>query len=119
MTSWARLREVRMMLPGWLDGDGEAVTSAAHTWAKQFLTACEERGIPFPRIFPTHEGGVLLEEQPVDIRWSLEIGPDGTAVTIVSGGGVKPLVCEHWGPEMAADALGIFLVPYLPSSTTP
>jgi hypothetical protein len=100
---------VKGLPDGWLDGEGKAVTAPACRWAVRFLTACEERRIPFPRIFPTTAGGLLLEEQPHAVRWSLEVEPDGTTSICVAGGGARPFIADALDETQSADALGIFL----------
>jgi hypothetical protein len=109
MTSWHRLYEIRTWPANWDDEGAEPVATPAYSWATEFLIACEDQGIPFPRIFATQEGGILLEEQPAAVRFSLEVEPDGTNSVCIAGGGVKPLLAEAWDAVQSAQALGIFL----------
>lgn len=63
---WAeRVRVLGSLKRGWLNPDSPEVSKAALDGAEQLLFACVDEGFPKPGIFPTPEGGVVLE-------WSLE-----------------------------------------------
>lgn len=93
---------------GWLDGRGAAPSTAAIEWACAFAQACDEASTVFPHLFPTEEGGVLLEDQIGPVRWSLEIEPDGEPFIVVSGGGMTPIAKEPADPAEAAGSLAEF-----------
>lgn len=61
-----RLAEIAKIEPGWLDGDGKAVTATALRIARLLIASP-------PRVYPTPEGGVSLEWDDA-IVW---IGPRG------------------------------------------
>lgn len=69
----ARLTRLAALEPGWLDGEGEAITPEA-------IAAARDAGRLFAGagIFPIPEGGVQLEwGHSGPIYWSLCINPDG------------------------------------------
>jgi hypothetical protein len=78
-TAWgARLTEFASLPSGWEDGDGEQISSVALDASQMLLRAVDRAQIERPGVFPTAEGGVLVEwAGPARVR-SVEIIPDGT-----------------------------------------
>lgn len=78
-TAWgARLSEFASLPPGWEDGGGEQITSIALDASQMLLRAVDHAQIERPGVFPTEEGGVLVEwAGPARVR-SVEILPDAT-----------------------------------------
>lgn len=73
MTIEARCAELRALAPGWLDGEGTAVTEPALSTAARvarILAACGRE----PRIYPRPCGGASVECDAVDVY----LGTDGT-----------------------------------------
>lgn len=66
------------LAPGWSeDGDGASIEFTAIDAANALLGAIDEARAPRPGIFPTLEGGILLEwSSAAEVR-SIEITPDG------------------------------------------
>jgi hypothetical protein len=68
----ARIAELRALAPGWLDGEGDAVTESALSTAARIariLAACGQE----PRIYPLPCGGTSVECDAVDVY----LGADG------------------------------------------
>ena len=80
------LRRVLELKDGWHDGEGRQVDPAAVEWGRDFAAEVEE--VSALSVFPTLEGGLLLERQLGRRRWSLEVDPQGDAfITIVNAVG--------------------------------
>lgn len=97
--------EVRRLVefaPGWMEGGGAAPAAEALVWLRAFTNACAEREVEVPVIFPTEEGGLMVEAQDGAVRWSLEVEPDGSPMIVVAGGGRPAQVDE---PDTAAAAV--------------
>lgn len=60
----ARLDELRLLKDGWLEGSGNAPTSAGIDWLSDKFAQLYPEDLPLPFVYPTPEGGVRLE-------WSL------------------------------------------------
>lgn len=76
---WApRLLSFAELPAGWGDaGVGRAIEFIALDAAKRVLTGLTAEGLPMPAIFPTEEGGVILEwASPAEVR-SVETLPSG------------------------------------------
>jgi hypothetical protein len=72
MTIEARCAELRALAPGWLDGEGDAVTESALSTAARvarILAACGRE----PRIYARPCGGASVECDAVDVY----VGADG------------------------------------------
>lgn len=77
MTIEARCAELRALAPGWLDGDGVAVTESALSTAARIariVAACGRE----PRIYPRLCGGASVECDAVDVY----LGADGAVESI-------------------------------------
>lgn len=57
----ARIDELRLLKPGWLDGRGEVPTPDQFSWLEGFFSHGYPSSLAAPLIFPTAEGGVQLE----------------------------------------------------------
>jgi hypothetical protein len=80
------LRRMLELKDGWHDGGGCQIDSGAVEWGRDFAAEIESAAVARLSVFPTLEGGVLLETQSAHRRWSLEVDPAGGAfVTIVTG----------------------------------
>ncbi len=78
-TSWgARLTEFARMPSNWADGGEAQISFIALDAAQHVLKAVDEAGRPTPGVFPTPEGGVLLEWSSTEGIRSVEILEDGT-----------------------------------------
>lgn len=97
--------EVRRLVefaPGWMEGGGAAPAAKALVWLRAFTNACADGEVELPVIFPTEEGGLMVEAQDGAVRWSLEVEPDGSPLIVVAGGGRPATVDE---PDTAAAAV--------------
>lgn len=56
-----RLAELAALSDGWLDGHGLAIEPGCLDRAREFLVAAEHLGTGQLSIFPTEDGGVLIE----------------------------------------------------------
>jgi hypothetical protein len=82
------LRRLLELNDGWHDGTGRQVDPAAVEWGRDFAAEIGPGEVSVLSVFPTLEGGLLLERQTEQRRWSLEVDPDGDAfVTVVQGPG--------------------------------
>lgn len=82
------LRKLLELADGWHDGEGRQVDPAAVEWGRDFAAELESERVSALSVFPTLEGGLLLEAQTEQRRWSLEVDPGGDAfVTVVLGPG--------------------------------
>ncbi|MFA4928766.1 MAG: hypothetical protein WC558_09635 [Patulibacter sp.] len=103
-----RLRELAELPHNW-DGNGaHPAAIPSLQLAQAILRECDALDAPLPHAFLTHEGGVLLEDQPDLVRWSLEIEPDGEMMIVIAGGGRAPEYGEPSTPAEAASSLKEF-----------
>jgi hypothetical protein len=82
----ARLEELSQLGPGWLDGTGLAITSAALEVAESFLFRVLDANLPRPGVFPTREGGIQFE-------WGT--GPEELEVVVSGGGSIRVYLAEE------------------------
>ena len=73
----ARLNQLATLPSGWDDGDGAQITFVALDAAQMVLRAVEDAEIERPGVFPSPEGGVLIEWANAERVRSLEITADG------------------------------------------
>lgn len=67
-----RMEELRKLETGWLDGTGEAPDLAGLDWLHEHLdTLMRDYGVPFPRLYPTTEGGIQAEWEGA--KWEIEV----------------------------------------------
>ena len=78
--SSARLEELAALKPGWLDGEGLAVSKDALRTAESFLFHVLDAQISRPGVFPTPEGGIQME-------WPN--GPLELEVIVSNGGAIR------------------------------
>jgi hypothetical protein len=71
------LAEIAKLEAGWLDGDGEAVSRTAIGYTHQVIVGTNSLNIDF-RLYPTEQGGVLVEFDNDAWFYSLEISRAGT-----------------------------------------
>lgn len=76
------LRQLLELRDGWHEGDGAAPGLSAVEWVRDFAAELAPHELERLAIFPTLEGGVLVEQQTSGERWSLEIDPEGDAHVI-------------------------------------
>lgn len=82
------LRELLELDEGWHEGEGHQVDPAAVEWGIDFAAEVDPEAVTDLSVFPTLDGGLLLERQVDGGRWSLEIEPAGGAfITIVLAAG--------------------------------
>lgn len=81
-TAWgARLAELAALMTGWDGGDAVQISSVALEGAQMIMRAVDEAAVERPGVFPTDEGGVLIEwASPSGVR-SIEVLEDGTFET--------------------------------------
>lgn len=98
-----RLAEFAALPSGWADGEGEQISSIALDAAQRVLRAIDQAGRQLPGLFPTPEGGVLMEwGRPSEVR-SVEILPDGLFELFQLRSEEEAEV--HWDTESATDAI--------------
>ena len=68
-----RFKELSQLTDGWLDGDGVALSETGLKWLKNELDKHYSDELPFPYIFPTPQGKILLEWKIKRHSISLEI----------------------------------------------
>lgn len=82
------LRKLLELEEGWHAGEGRQIDPAAVEWGRDFAAELEPVDVARLSVFPTLEGGVLVETQVDHQRWSLEVDPAGNAfITVVRGVG--------------------------------
>lgn len=64
-----RLEELRALKPGWLNGEGEAITEAALRKATALLA---------PHVYPMPDGGISIETDDYDVI----VRADGTVEVV-------------------------------------
>ncbi|MFL1584652.1 hypothetical protein NKZ05_09150 [Stutzerimonas stutzeri] len=69
----ARLDELRLLKPGWLDGHGLVPSRADFDWLETFFKESYPPTLPSPYIYPTEEGGIQLEWRTGNQDVSVEI----------------------------------------------
>ncbi|HLS68571.1 MAG TPA: hypothetical protein VK035_04460 [Kiloniellales bacterium] len=72
-----RLKELSELTPGWLDGAGEAITTAAAKAANDLLAKRPWFSGAY-HLYPTASGGILFEFEMNNWDLSVEISPEGT-----------------------------------------
>jgi len=74
---WAsRLETLSQLRAGWLTPDSPPPDARSIDLAEQLLLACVDEGIGRPGIFPTPEGGVLLEWSLANVEIDIEFPPN-------------------------------------------
>ncbi|MGI8728676.1 MAG: hypothetical protein ACR2LK_01520 [Solirubrobacteraceae bacterium] len=95
-----RLRQLLELGDGWHDGDGLAPQLGAVEWVRDFAADLTPQQLDHLAVFPTLEGGVLVERQVSGTRWLLEIDPDGDAhVATVPAEGEPVIVAIEDGED--------------------
>jgi hypothetical protein len=82
------LRELLELGEGWHEGEGHQVNPSAVEWGIDFAAEVDPEHVTSLSVFPTLEGGLLLERQVDGRRWSLEIEPGGgvfVTIALVAG----------------------------------
>ena len=80
-----RLRELLALPRNWRDGDGLPPNVEAIEWVRDFAAEIEEDEASGLSLFPTLDGGVLVERQIGPRRWSLEVNEDGEVSVTIAG----------------------------------
>jgi hypothetical protein len=71
-----KLTQLLGLESGWHDGEGVAPRVEAIEWARDFAAELDDESQELS-VFPTLDGGLTLERQIEDRRWSLEIDGEG------------------------------------------
>ncbi len=101
-TTWgARLAEFAALTPGWDNGTALQISSVALEGAQMLMRAVDGAGIDRPGVFPTDEGGVLIEWADVSGIRSIEVLADGSFETF------ETLADQHGGLHSATRDLTI------------
>jgi hypothetical protein len=79
----AKLWRLLELKNAWRDGEGLAPHVSAVEWARDFAEEAGDVLVSDLRVFPTMEGGVLIEKQWNRHRWSLEVDAEGEAFLVV------------------------------------
>ncbi|WP_156466321.1 hypothetical protein [Janibacter sp. Soil728] len=83
--AWAeRLKVLGGLGRGWLEPDTPSISEQAIDSAEQFLFACLDEGFPRPRIYPTPQGGVILEWPQDDFDLDVEFNDGRAHIQFVS-----------------------------------
>lgn len=78
-TAWgSRLAEFAALTTGWDGGDAAQISSVALEGAQMLMRAVDKSSAERPGIFPTDEGGVLIEWGSTSSVRSIEVLEDGT-----------------------------------------
>jgi len=102
------LRELLELTEGWHEGEGQRVDLAAIEWGIDFAAEVNAEEVTNLSVFPTLDGGLLLERQQEARRWSLEIEPAGVAfITILTDG--KTSDSEVQGVAEAVESYEAFI----------
>jgi hypothetical protein len=88
----ARLTEIALLKPGWLDGQGEEITGPTLATAKAIAAALPANLQPL-LISPTEPGGIDIEWRDQHGTHSIEIQPDSTLL-LLSDDGTDPGTVE-------------------------
>ena len=102
------LRDLLQLRDGWHDGHGSALDLAAVEWVRDFAADLPEEWLRNFSVFPTLEGGALVERQVDGNRWSVEIDPAGDVIVAVYLDG-ETRVFQASGPEPVVQSLEEFL----------
>jgi hypothetical protein len=107
----SRLRDLLLLRRGWLHGEGEPIDLAAVEWARDFAAEVVSAGLAL-HAFPTVDGGVLLEHQSPQARWTLEIdrGGDASIIVLVSGAAASPVYVEDVDVAKAVESFRTFVL---------
>lgn len=60
MTAIQSLEALAVLEPGWLDGDGEAISIHAIEQSRRVILSAESMGVETKAVFPMEDGGVRL-----------------------------------------------------------
>ena len=72
------MNELAGLKPGWLDGDGKAITGAALQTVRSIIRILHQIEYPLPLLFPSPEGGICAEWHDIaGIDRGIDIRPDG------------------------------------------
>lgn len=77
------LRDLLQLRDGWHDGHGSTLDLSAIEWVRDFAADVPEDWLPDLSVFPTLEGGVLVERQIDTDRWSVEVDPAGDVIVAI------------------------------------
>lgn len=89
-TRWGtRLAEFAGLTSGWDGAESEQISSVALEAAQMLLRGIDSAGMNTPGVFPTAEGGVLIEWASHQGVRSVEIMPDGSFETFALAAGQK------------------------------
>lgn len=72
-----RLNHLSTLSPGWLDGQGKAITPASVETAGFFIAVSHQTAETY-KLYPSEEGGLLVEFEWNDWDYSVECLPDGS-----------------------------------------
>ncbi len=76
----ARLRELRLLKDGWLDGQGVALPDEGLNWLSQAFDQHYPEDLPLPCLYPTEDGGIEAE-------WSLGYNEVTLEIDLGAGSG--------------------------------
>jgi len=96
-----QLRPLLELQGAWDGREAPAPALAAIAWARDFATDLNEEEAARFAVFPTHEGGVLVEHHQDGRRWSLDIDSDGNAITVTVDQELASTLDEIATPEAA------------------
>jgi hypothetical protein len=88
---------------GWLDGYAVAPKASAVEWVKDFAAEVDTALLDHLHVFPTQEGGLLVERQAGAHRWSLEVEPEADVYVVIVREG-RPAECIEPADVAAATA---------------
>lgn len=69
----ARIDDLRLLKPGWLDGIGAVPSKSEFDWLESFFASSYPATLPTPYIYPTEDGGILLEWRTANQDMSMDI----------------------------------------------
>jgi hypothetical protein len=80
---WRRLDELRALRDGWIEGEGLPPNAVVVARAREILVRLlvEDRELPRPKVYPTHDGGIQVEWTLGDWETELRFRPDEDGVT--------------------------------------
>jgi hypothetical protein len=90
----ARLTELALLLPGWLDGEGSTPTPAAIAYIEAWIGAVADElpadGVfPSPHLFPSPEGGFTIETLKGEHGyWGVDVQETGLGELWILGDGL-------------------------------
>lgn len=92
---WARLSDIGQLRPGWLNGEGKAISGNTILQAGRLAEALPANLRPLS-IYPTEPGGIEIEWRDQHGTHSIEVQPDSTLFLLsddpatVPAGGEQP-----------------------------